>query len=216
VILLCQAILFDLDGVLVDSTPAVARVWGKWALAHRLPPEKVIAQAHGRRSIETIRALAPHLDANQENRHVEAWEIEDIEGVIALPGAAELLSSLPQERFCIVTSATAALARVRMQAAGLPLPTHLVGADDVLEGKPSPVPYLKGAERLGFPAHECLVFEDAPAGIASAQAAGMQVIALPNTYPAEELAGATAIIKSLTTVELELTSAGLSVKASLM
>lgn len=208
---ICRAILFDLDGVLVDSTPAVARVWGRWATAHDLPPEKVIAHAHGRRSIETIRALAPHIDAEQENRHVEEMEIEDREGVIALPGAARLLSRLPQDRFCIVTSATAALARVRMHVAGLPAPRCVISADDVVQGKPSPEPYLKGAQLLGFAAHDCLVFEDAPAGIVSARAAGMQVIGLPNTYPAEELAGAVTV-NSLESVEIHLNNSALTVR----
>ena len=208
--------MFDLDGVLVNSTPAVARVWGKWAVAHGLAPDKVIAQAHGRRSIETIRALAPHLNAEEENQRVEQMEIEDPEGVTALPGVVHLLTSLPPTRFCVVTSATAALARARIQYAGLPPLDHLISADDVFQGKPSPEPYLKGAELLGFPAHDCLVFEDAPAGIASARAAGMQVVALPNTYPAEDLAGATVVVKSLTSLEIQPNNASLVVKTHLM
>jgi len=212
VLFVCQAILFDLDGVLVDSTPAVARVWRRWALAHSLPPQEVIAQAHGRRSIETIRAVAPHIDSEQENLRVEAMEIEDRERVTAVPGAASLLSSLPTDRLCIVTSATAALAKVRIQAAGLALPPCIVSADDVLKGKPSPEPYLKGAELLGFPAHDCLVFEDAPAGIAAARAAGMQVIALPTTYPEEDLAAATVVVKSLRDVQIQIAASSISVR----
>jgi sugar-phosphatase len=203
VILTCQAVLFDLDGVLVDSTPAVARVWARWALAHGLSPEVAIAHAHGRRSIETIRALAPEMNAEEENLRVEQMEIEDKEGVTAQAGAARLLSSLPQERFAIVTSATTTLARARISYAGLPLPKNLISANDVKQGKPSPEPYLKGAELLGFRPQDCVVFEDAPAGIASARAAGMQVIALPNTYRSEELKGATAIVRSLTAVEVQ-------------
>src|SRR6185437_12514264 len=161
-ILICQAVLFDLDGVLVDSTPAVARVWGKWALAHGLQPETIIARAHGRRSIETIRDVAPDMDAEQENLRVEQMEIDDKDGVTALPGAVQLLGSLPQDRFAIVTSATRALAMARVAYAGLPLPKHVVSADDVVDGKPSPEPYLKGAELLGFAPHDCVVLEDAP------------------------------------------------------
>lgn len=195
--------MFDLDGVLVDSTPAVARVWGKWALAHGLHAETIIAQAHGRRSIETIRTVAPGMDAEKENLRVEQMEIEDRDGVTALPGAAQLLSSLPQDRFAIVTSATRALARARVGYAGLPLPKHIVSANDVVDGKPSPEPYLKGAELLGFAYRDCIVVEDAPAGIASAKAAGMRVIALPNTYPAANLASATAITKSLEKIRVQ-------------
>lgn len=212
VILVCRAILFDLDGVLVDSTPAVARVWRKWALAHALPPQEVIGHAHGRRSVETIRAFAPHMNAEQETLRVEEMEIAEKEGLAALPGAARLLASLPQDRFAIVTSATAALAKARMEYAGLPLGRHLVSADDVRQGKPSPEPCLKGAELLGFTPRDCLVFEDAPVGIIAARAAGMQVIALPNTYPAEDLSGATAIVRSLSEVQVRFDGAGLRVQ----
>lgn len=210
----CRAILFDLDGVLVNSTTAVARVWEKWARAHALPPEKVIAQAHGRRSVETIRAVAPHINAEQENLRVEQMEIEDREGVTALPGAARLLSSLPQNRFAIVTSATVALARARMQHSRLPLPVHWVCAESVTQGKPSPEPYLKGAELLGFAPQDCLVFEDAPAGIVSARAAGMRVIALPTTYPEEELSGAAAIVKSLSALQVECSDGQLRIETT--
>jgi len=192
-----KAILFDMDGVLIDSAPAVERVWRKWALAHLLDPEAVIAQAHGRRSVETIRAVAPHMDAERENVKVEQMEIEDKEGVAALPGALELLRSLPPDRFAIVTSATTPLAIARLGYAGLPIPPRLVTADDVLDGKPSPEPYLKGAARLGVAPCECVVFEDTPAGISSGHAAGMQVIAVGNTYSARELQAADAVAASL-------------------
>src|SRR6266567_4069153 len=176
-----KAILFDMDGVLVDSTAAVARVWRAWATEHGFDPKHVIAHAHGRRSIETVRALAPHLDAERENIRVEQMEIDDKDGVISLPGAAELLNSLPPERFGIVTSATHALAEARLGFAGLPIPTRFIGGEDVLDGKPSPEPYLKGAALLGFRPEECLVFEDAPAGIAAARAAAIPVFALHST-----------------------------------
>lgn len=203
VTLTCQAILFDLDGVLVDSTPSVARVWTRWALAHGIDPQHAIAHAHGRRSIETVRALAPQLNAEEKNLRVEQMEIEDKEGVTALPGAARLLTTLPQDRFAIVTSATMPLARARIGYAGLPLPEHLLTANDVSQGKPSPEPYLKGAALLGFEPQDCIVIEDAPAGITSARAAGMQVIALLTTYPAGELSGATVTLPSLLTMSLQ-------------
>lgn len=199
----CKAILFDLDGILVDSTPAVARVWARWAADHGIEPALAIAQAHGRRSIETIRAIAPQMNAEKENLAVEQMEIEDKEGVTAIPGAARLLNSLPQDRFAIVTSATRGLARARLGYAGLPLPRNLVTADDVTKGKPSPEPYLKGAALLRISPRDCLVFEDAPAGIASAHAAGMQVIAIPTTYPAAELREANAIVSSLDDVQVQ-------------
>src|SRR5215468_8780384 len=199
-----KAILFDMDGVLIDSAPAVERVWRRWALAHHLDPDVVVEQAHGRRSLETIRAVAPHMDAEQENLKVEQMEIEDKDGVIALPGAAELLCSLPAEQFAIVTSATRPLAVARLGYAGLPVPRHLVTADDVQHGKPLPEPYLKGAALLHLSPADCLVFEDTPAGIASAHAAGMRVIALGNTYPVHELRAADALAATLAQAEVEL------------
>ena len=198
-----KAILFDMDGVLVDSASAVERVWRAWATEYGYDPERVVAQAHGRRSIETIRELAPHLDPERENLRVEQMEIEDKDGVVPLPGAAELLRNLPLGRFAIVTSATHALAEARLGFAGLPIPPRFIGGDDVVHGKPSPEPYLKGATLLGFTPDECLVFEDAPAGIAAARAAGMRVIALHTTCPARELKGADAVLASLAEVKMQ-------------
>lgn len=196
-LLVCQAILFDLDGVLVDSTLAVERVWRRWAQDHNVDPEYVMANAHGRRSVETIRIVAPHMDAERENLNVERMEIEDKDGIVAIPGARELISSLPPERFMIVTSATAALASARLGYAGFSVPEHLITADDVSEGKPSPEPYLKGAAALGFTPSDCIVFEDTLAGVKSGKAGGMRVIGLTTTYPAEELKAADVVLDSL-------------------
>lgn len=199
-----QALLFDMDGVLIDSAPAVERVWRKWALAHGYDPEYVVGQAHGRRSIETIRTVAPHMDAARENVKVEQQEIEDYEGVTALPGAADLFRALPPERFAIVTSATRPLAIARLGYAGLSVPRYLVTADDVVHGKPSPEPYVKGAALLGYAPAGCLVFEDTPAGTGAGQAAGMRVIALQTTYPHAALLAADVIVASLAEVRVEL------------
>src|SRR6266852_9506017 len=141
----CCGVLFDLDGVLVDSTPAVARVWAWWAREHGFDPEEVVKKAHGRPSISTIRELLPDADYAAEDREVERREIADVEGVIPLPGAVELLRALPLERWAIVTSCTRALANVRIGAAGLPKPRHLITSSDVQRGKPDPEPYVKGA-----------------------------------------------------------------------
>src|SRR5258708_3228695 len=140
-----KAILFDMDGVLINSAPAVERVWRVWAAIHGLDPTKVVAQAHGRRSIETIRAVAPAMDVEKENIIVEQMEIDDKDGVTALPGAARLLAQLPDERFAIVTSATRPLAVARLSYAGLRLPRGMVTADDGGNGTPSPRPYLDNA-----------------------------------------------------------------------
>src|SRR5579863_2708706 len=122
----CSALLFDLDGVLIDSTPAVARVWRRWALEHGFDPEEVVAHAHGRPSLTTVLEYLPDSDHAAENREVERREIEDLDGVVPLPGALELLAGLPQDRWVIVTSGTRPLAEVRIKAAGLPLPLHMV------------------------------------------------------------------------------------------
>ncbi|HEV2987710.1 MAG TPA: HAD family hydrolase [Candidatus Angelobacter sp.] len=198
----CKAILFDMDGVLVNSGNAVERVWRRWAIAHDLDPAYVIEHAHGRRSAETLRVIAPELEADQENLKVEQMEIEDKEGIVAVPGAQQLLSRLPQDRFTIVTSATPGLAVARLEHVGIPIPKRFITADDVVKGKPSPEPYLKGAALLGVEPADCLVFEDTPAGIRAAQSAGMKVIALQTTYPPEELRAADAMVRSLEDVEV--------------
>ncbi len=199
----CQAFLFDVDGVLVDSTPSVARIWRQWALLRNLDPELVIAHAHGRRSIETIRLFAPALDAEQENIKVENMEITDKDGIVAIPGALDLIHQLPDNRFAVVTSGTRPLAQARLQYAGFPWPRHSVTAEDVVHGKPSPEPYLKGAALLGVSAADCLVFEDMPAGIQSARAAGMRVIGLSTTLSPEELKTADAVLPSFNNVKVE-------------
>jgi mannitol-1-/sugar-/sorbitol-6-phosphatase len=206
----CAGVLFDLDGVLVDSTPAVARVWTKWAVKHGFVPDEVVRQAHGRPSIATIRELLPHADHQAENCEVERGEIADVEGVIPLPGALELLHALPPERWIIATSCTRALAEVRIRAAGLPMPRKLVTSNDVLHGKPDPEPYIKAANYLGFAPADCIVVEDAPAGIRAGKASGARVLSLRTTAPDPELreSGATWIIDDLASLQLETASAG--------
>ena len=201
----CAAVLFDLDGVLVDSTPAVARVWTKWAVKHGFVPDEVVRQAHGRPSIATIRELLPQADHDAENAEVERGEIEDVEGVIPLPGALELLRALPPERWIIATSCTRALAEVRIRAAGLPMPMKLVTSNDVTHGKPNPEPYIKAAHYLGFAPADCIVAEDAPAGIRSGKASGARVLALRTTAPDSELheCGTTWIIDDLASLHFE-------------
>ncbi len=183
----CRGVLFDLDGVLVDSTPAVARVWAGWARTHGFDPDDVVKKAHGRPSITTIRELLPGADHAAEDREVERREVADIEGVVPLPGAMELLQALPLERWAIVTSCTRPLAGVRIRAAGLPKPRYLVTSTDVKHGKPDPEPYLKGAQLLDVSASECIVIEDAPAGIQAGKAAGARVVALRTTASDAEL-----------------------------
>jgi len=197
--------LFDMDGVLVDSTPAVARVWTSWAHAHGLEPAEVVNKGHGRPSMATIRELLPYGDHEAENREVERREIEDIADVTALPGALDLLQSIPRQRWTIVTSATRRLAEVRLRAAGLPVPKHLVTANDLQRGKPFPEPYLRGAEVLGIAPADCVVVEDAVSGVRSGKAAGARVLALRTTSTDAELlsAGADWIADDLSSLSLD-------------
>lgn len=159
--------------------------------------------AHGRRSFETIRRVAPYIDAARENLKVERREIEDLEGVRIIPGAAELIASIPPGHWTIVTSATRELARARLGHVGLPLPAEAITAEMVQNGKPDPEPYLKGAMQLAFAPKSCIVIEDTAAGIASAKRAGMQAIALTTTYPAHELREADIIVRSCADIRVE-------------
>lgn len=200
----CKGVLFDLDGVLADSTPAVARVWTVWANKYGFDPEETVRRAHGRPSLTTIRELLPDADHAAENRFVERMEIEDTEDVVALPGAVKLLQALPANQWTVVTSCTRPLALVRLRVAGLPIPARLVTSNDIINGKPNPEPYLKGAEILGIPAADCIVVEDAPAGIRAGKAAGASVIALQTTERDSLLreAGADWIVKDCDSVRL--------------
>jgi sugar-phosphatase len=198
----CAAILFDLDGVLVDSTRSVERQWRAWAREQGIDGDRVMAIAHGVRTIEVIRAVAPQLDAETEVRKLESREAQDRDGVVAMPGAVELVRAIPEGRWCVVTSGTRLLASTRLRLFGIPVPKVMVTADDVANGKPHPAPYLKGAELLGMNPAECLVIEDAPAGIQSAHAAGMKVIGLASTYTASALREADAVVEKLTQIRV--------------
>jgi mannitol-1-/sugar-/sorbitol-6-phosphatase len=205
----CSAVLFDLDGVLVDSTRSVDREWREWATRKGVDGDAIMAIAHGVRTVEVIRTVAPHLDAE-----AEAWEIEHREagsqdGVVVMPGALALVQSIPAGQWGVVTSGSRALATARLQYCGLPVHEVLVTSDDVKQGKPHPEPYLQGAQRLGFSPAECLVIEDAPAGIHSARAGGMKVIGLASTYGEEKLREADAVIHGLKLVKVSTNGTGL-------
>ena len=212
----CAAILFDLDGVLVDSTGSVARQWAMWAEEQNIDPQEVVAIAHGVRTIEIVRRLAPHIDAQAEVVRLEKREADDHEGVSVMAGAADLLESIPKERWCVVTSGTRYLATSRLRLGNLPIPKVLVSADDVSKGKPDPEPYLMGAKLLGMKPSECLVIEDAPAGITAAHAGGMKVIAITSTYPASGLSEADAVIQNLAQIQVKTLNgaAGLTVNVA--
>jgi sugar-phosphatase len=204
----CQAILFDLDGVLVDSTAVAGRIWKTWAQEQGLDPEYMVRFAHGRPTIETVRLVAPHLDAQHETSIIEDREVNDVDGLKPVPGAKEMLAAVPPERYAIVTSGSRRLATARLKAAGLPAPTQMIAADDITKGKPDPEPYFIGAKLVGYQPQDCMVFEDSPAGVHSAKSAGMSVIALTTTFPAAALAEADAIVENFAAVKLDRLQSG--------
>ncbi len=198
----CAAILFDLDGVLIDSTAVITRHWGEWAEAHGLALDAIMQVAHGRPTLETMRLVAPHLPVEEEAPRFAAGEVLDTEGILTIDGASALLNSLPPDAWAIVTSCSRDLAAARLASRGLPVPDVLVTADDVVNGKPHPEPYLTGARRLGLRPDQCVVIEDAPAGLAAAAAAGMRSVAVASTHAADELAGATAVAARLSDIQV--------------
>ncbi|TPK46144.1 HAD-IA family hydrolase [Mesorhizobium sp. B2-5-4] len=177
------AFLFDMDGTLINSIASAERVWGDWALRHGLDVAAFLPTIHGVRAIETITALAlPGVDPTHEADLLLKAEADDLEGILQISGAVAFLNALPPERWAIVTSAPRSLALARMKVAGIPVPGVLVAAEDVSRGKPAPDCFQLGARRLGFDARDCLVFEDAPAGIAAAEAAGASVMVINATH----------------------------------
>jgi sugar-phosphatase len=170
------AVLFDNDGVLVDSDDSVAHAWSRWARHYGLPVDDVVESVHGRRSADTVAAFLPAGTRDTALALIDAYEIEDAAAVGALPGAHELLAAIPAPRWAVVTSGTSALARARLRAAGLPTPAALVSADDVTRGKPDPEGYLRAAAILGVPIGEAVVVEDSPGGIRAARRAGARAV----------------------------------------
>lgn len=186
-----------MDGTLVDSTAVVVRHWRLFGERHGLDPGPFIAAGHGRRTSDVLAELAPELDAAVEAAVIDAGEEVDLGGLVAVPGAAELLAGLPRDAWAVVTSAHRSLAVSRLTAVALPVPDRLVCGDEVARGKPDPEGYLRGAELLGVDPADCLVLEDVPAGIAAGRAAGSLVVAVATTFPVAALAAADAIVFDL-------------------
>ena len=199
----CDAVLFDLDGVLVNSTECVERHWRRWAVEHLLDLDEIMRVAHGRPTVETIRLVAPHVPAEEEAARLNAAEAFDTDGVAAVEGAAQLVQVLPEDAWAIVTSGTRDTARTRLRHTGMPMPSVLITADDVKRGKPNPEAYLLAAARLDVGPETCVVIEDAPAGIRAARAAGMRVIAVATTHSQAELGEADVRAKRLTDIHCD-------------
>ena len=175
-VLRCTGLLFDCDGVLVDSEASVTSAWARWARHLDLEPEVVVRLVHGRRSTDTVALLVPEERRAEELARIDRYEVEDAVTVRAISGAHALLLSVPGHRWAVVTSGRAELARARLRAAGLPCPSVLVTADDVARGKPDPEGYRTAAERLGLATADTVVIEDAPIGIQAARAAGVGAV----------------------------------------
>jgi sugar-phosphatase len=196
----CQGVLFDMDGVLVDSGDHIAVAWRRFAEHHGLDPVELLRASHGRRTVDTLRRVAPSLDSESEAIRLEQHEIDLAVELNASPGAASLFTEIPLDRVGIVTSASRPLAVARLRGAHLPIPPVVVTSEDVSAGKPDPEGYLTAAVRLGISPVDALVIEDAPAGVAAAVAAGMEVIAVATTHTADELADADHVVPTLTAV----------------
>jgi mannitol-1-/sugar-/sorbitol-6-phosphatase len=201
--LVCTAILFDLDGVLVDSSVVVRRHWERWAVRHDVSLGHLTEVMHGRTSAETIRIVAPHLDAEQEGRIREAQEGIDTDGLEVYRAAHELLQSLPAHGWAVVTSGNRLTAATRLQYGEFPTPPILVTAEDVERGKPDPEGFLLAAKRLRVQPGRCVVIEDAPVGIEAAHAAGMRVIAVATTHGPQALAQADIVAYEIAGVRVE-------------
>lgn len=200
--LVCEALIFDLDGVLVDSSACITRIWTQWANRHSLDPAAVIAICHGLRTVDTIRKVAPHLDAEQEAVGMSSDESGETEGVFAIDGATQLVGSLPAGRWAVATSGSYATATTRLKYVGLPIPAALVTATDVQQGKPHPDPFLLAARRMGIDPTRCIVVEDAPAGVQAGHAAGMKVIAVATTHQPAQLSEAERVVVRLSNIRV--------------
>ncbi|WP_437191172.1 HAD-IA family hydrolase [Planctomicrobium sp. SH527] len=198
----CSALIFDLDGVLVDSNDTSERHWKVWAAQHGIPYSSIEAIHHGRPTIEIMRVVAPHLDAAAEASAKEDFEADDTAGLSAFAGAYRLMSSLPPTQWAIATSGKRRTATIRLKHTGLLIPNVFITANDITHGKPNPEPYLKAINQLGVAPGESVVIEDAPAGIQAGRGAGAKVIGVATTNPPELLADADVVLRKLDDIQL--------------
>ncbi|MFG2756393.1 HAD-IA family hydrolase [Streptomyces wuyuanensis] len=209
-----EALLFDNDGTLVSSLESVRRCWTRWAGEYGITAEDFArVELHGRPAAEIAADLLPAAAVPEAVARIEELEVEDVAGgVVLLPGTAALLASLPAERWAVVTSATRRLAEARLAEVGV-RPKTVIAADDITRGKPDPEPFLLAARTLGVDPARCVVFEDAPAGLAAGRAAGMTTVALTTTHAPSELA-ADIVVPDLSAVSAQATAHGVEIVAT--
>ena len=207
-------LLFDMDGVLVSSIGSVVRSWRKWAEHYGVPDADNVEVEHGTRAVQIMDKLKPGVDQVEGLKLIEDLEIDDVHDIETLAGARALLESLPPERWAIVTSATFRLMVARLEAAGLPQPERIVAGDHVVNGKPHPEPYLRGAAMIGVDPRDCIVVEDAPSGVGAGVAAGCRVLGVLGTHTAEQLraAGAEWVLESLAGVTATVVEGGVELE----
>ncbi|NII56566.1 HAD-IA family hydrolase [Luteibacter sp. SG786] len=197
------ALLFDMDGTLVDSRVVVEKIWKRWCDEHGVDWHYVLPRLHGVRMLDSVKMFAkPGMDIQAEYERLYREELEDVDGIVPIPGAVELLDSLPAHTWTIVTSADTALAEARLRAAGIAPPPRMVAGEMVRNGKPDPEGYLLGAQRMHAAAAECLVFEDAKAGIEAGLAAGARVLAIAGDHP-DEVPAQVAWVQDLTALRFD-------------
>jgi mannitol-1-/sugar-/sorbitol-6-phosphatase len=210
----CQGIIFDLDGVLIDSEVVSNRHWKRWAELNQVSFDHIAAIHHGLPPVRTVAAVAPHLDAAAESKVFEEWAAHDMDDLRAYDGVHGLLAGLPAGRWGIATSSFRTLTLSRLTFLGLPVPEALVTVNDVKNGKPAPDPYLLAAEKLGLSPADCIVIEDAPAGIRAAKTAGARVIAVTSTNEVESLSEADYVVGAIRDITIAVIGGGFGVSMS--